>query len=128
MKKLLLIPLSIFSLNALDLNTTLIDNKKLKSEFTKFWNNFDKKNFKKMYSIEAPYFKYLYKFDDYSAYYNGFKKVDSISVIKSTQDGGKIVLSLKLSLNSKDTYLDDIWLSVDKSLYHKTDAFLVFDR
>ena len=126
MKNLFLLPLVVFSLNAFDVNTTVIGDKVLKREFSTFWKSFDKKNYKKMYLIEAPYFRYLYSFDDYRAYYKNFKKIDVVAVDKIIQDGGKYTLKLKLSIGNKDVYFDDIWLRVNKKVFHKTDDIVLF--
>jgi len=99
-----------------------IEEKDLKNTLLSFYSYLNEKNIKKMYELESPSFRYLYPFDRYQAYYQGFKPITTISLMEVNQTSPQVyVTKLQILLKEgKKVIYTDTWEKLDNKFFHHT--------
>jgi len=106
-----------------------IENKSFKEKFIEYWQAYSSKDFKKMYSMESPYFKYLYDIDGYKAYVEMLYTPNVVKVLEMKSDDKIYIAKLSIDVEGKQTsYLTDRWIDVDGEFYHHSRVYLIYSE
>lgn len=104
-----------------------IDDKSFNEKFVAYWQAYSAKDFKKMYSMESPYFKYLYDIEGYKAYVAMLYTPDVVKVLEVKSDDKIHIAKLSIDVEGKQTsYLSDRWIDVDGEFYHHSRVYLIY--
>jgi hypothetical protein len=130
-----LLVLFVLALKADVVSELNLEDKKLEKRIVSFWKHYSELKAEEMYALEAPYFRYLYSFDNYKAYVKTIYKPKRVVLRKIKTNNDIISVEVILSILKREfDYVDrlsevrifDKWIVYDGKYYHKTEHFLIF--
>lgn len=116
------------------LNSFLFSNEiNLPDDFLKkfkiFKTSMIKKDAKKLYDLQLPYFKYLYPYNTYKAYIDRHFAIEDIKiqqVISKNDEKIQIFLEIKQKNKKNMIYYDQTWYKMPKGYFMLTKDMFMF--